>query len=434
MVKKILKTALVAILTWQAQSVLEKYKPKIVAITGSVGKTSSKDAIYTALSEFYFVRKSEKSFNSEIGAPLTILGRPNAWGSIIGWIQNIIEGFALIFLPNHYPEWLVLEIGADRPGDIRTLASWIKPDIAVITRLSKVPVHVEYFHSVEELVREKSFLVQNVRRDGLLVFNGDDEDVVAFAGLMDVKKIFYGTGVKADVVGSGYKITYEERGGKKEPSGIVFSARIGKKEKQINLKGVLGVQQMYTALAALAVGAGLSLSFERAAGALSKYEAARGRMRVLAGVKGSIIIDDSYNSSPVALEEALRTLGALETSGRKIAVLGDMLELGMYSAEEHKKAGVHAASAAVTLVTVGIRARGIAEGALNAGMDEKNIFQFEDSRSAGKFVETTVAEGDVVLIKGSQGMRMERAVEEVLADPSRKEKLLVRQEREWAKR
>src|SRR3989338_11173054 len=125
--KNFFKKIVVWILVTEARLVLRKYKPKIVAVTGSVGKTSTKDAIYTILSSVTFVRKSEKSFNTEIGLPLTILGCPNAWSNPFAWLGNFIEGMKLIVLPNHYPRTLILEVGADRPGDIKNIVRWMKP-------------------------------------------------------------------------------------------------------------------------------------------------------------------------------------------------------------------------------------------------------------------------------------------------------------------
>ena len=152
--KTFFKKAVVFIITLEARAVLRKYKPKIVAVTGSVGKTSAKDAIYEVLSEGARVRKSEKSFNSEIGLPLTILGIPNAWSNPFRWLQNIIDGLFVLLFTVQYPQWLVLEVGADRPGDIRSLAKWLRVDIAVITRLPEVPVHVE-FYAAEAVVEKR---------------------------------------------------------------------------------------------------------------------------------------------------------------------------------------------------------------------------------------------------------------------------------------
>jgi UDP-N-acetylmuramoyl-tripeptide--D-alanyl-D-alanine ligase len=429
-VKSIFKKIVVEILTWEAKIVLKKYNPKIIAVTGSVGKTSTKDAIFTVLSSFLFVRKSEKSFNSEFGVPLTILGVPNGWNNPFIWFKNMFEGLALIVLPNLYPKWLILEIGADAPGDILSVASWIRPDITVVTRLSKVPVHVEFFSTPEDIFKEKGYLVSALKRDGILIINSDDDDVLAFRSLVDNKSILFGTSGPAEVVGADFHIIYKEVGGMIEPNGIAFNVSHDMEHDEIVIAGGLGVQQMYPALAAIAVGIALSLPLDKIANSFVHHHTSRGRMRILKGIKRSTIIDDSYNSSPVALEEALNTLKSIETSDRKIAVLGDMLELGIYSTEEHKKAGAQVAFVDL-LFTVGIRARGIAEGALDAGMSETKIFQYESSREAGIDLEIMMREGDVVLIKGSQGVRMERVVEEVMAESEHKERLLVRQDKEW---
>jgi UDP-N-acetylmuramoyl-tripeptide--D-alanyl-D-alanine ligase len=164
-----------------------------------------------------------------------------------------------------------------------------------------------------------------------------------------------------------------------------------------------------------------------------------GRMRLLPAIKHALIVDDSYNASPVAVRSALETVGEVKIYGRKFAVLGDMLELGKYSVEEHKKVGAYAAGIVNILVTVGVRARAMAEGALDNGMPDDNIYQFDSSREAGKYLEKLIGDGDMILIKGSQGsgankIRMEQAVEEIMADPEKKSELLVRQGEEWEKR
>lgn len=428
--KRIFKVFIVAVLEWEARQVLKKYKPKIVAITGSVGKTSTKDAIYTVMSHFFFTRKSQKSFNSEIGVPLTILGLQNAWNNPIGWIYNIISGLSLIFVKQKYPDWLVLEVGADRPGDIKRIARSIQPDITVVTRLSKIPVHVEYFGSVEDLYKEKGYLVQALKPAGTLVLNSDDEDVMLFKKDFDGETILFGFHEPADYLASDVSISYKNG----KPEGVGFLVVNGNEETELVLKGSLGKQHAYSVVAAFAVGGALGLDMNGMAHAFNTFEPVPGRMRLLDGVKETMIIDDSYNSSPIALNEALNTLESMEVSGRKIAILGDMLELGVYSPDEHKKVGKRVAEICKLLFTVGVRARGMAEGALEAGMDEDNVFQYEDSERAGADAEVKIKEGDVVLVKGSQGVRMEKAVEAIMAVPQKKKRLLVRQDEEWSKR
>ena len=154
-------------------------------------------------------------------------------------------------------------------------------------------------------------------------------------------------------------------------------------------------------------------------------------MRIVAGLKDTVIIDDTYNSSPTAAERALSTLLELKTGGSRIAVLGDMLELGQFSVREHEKLGEQAAETADVLFTVGVRARKIAEGALEAGMNEKRIFQYDDAVSAGRELQNYIKKGDVILVKGSQGIRCERIVADIMAHPEQAEALLVRQSSVW---
>lgn len=425
--KKIFREIVIYILQKEAQAVIKKYKPKIVAITGTVGKTSTKDAVYTALSNFYFCRKSQKSFNSELGIPLTVLGLKNRETSALGWILNIFDGLEAIFLPNHYPEWLVLEVGTDHPGDIEEVTKWIKPDITIVTRLSKTPVHVEFFATPEDLFKEKGNLVKALKREGTLILNGDDEDVLLYKGLTDEKVVIFGNEITSDVRGDEYKVIYNE---KKLPEGIKFKVIVKEESYPIELLGTLGNHHAYHILAALAVIEALGKNISTAVNSFKDHSPTPGRMRLVPGLKNTMIIDDTYNSSPVALTEALNALKDLQAT-RKIAVLGDMLELGKFSLDAHKKAGQEVAEVADILITVGIRARAIADSALNFEMDEKNIFQFEDSREAGRFLQNLIQKGDVVLIKGSQGIRMEKTVEEVMADPTHKEDLLVRQDGFW---
>lgn len=434
--KSILRKFVVSIITWEARLVLARYKPKIVAVTGSVGKTSTKDAIYTVLSTKYVVRRSEKSFNSEIGVPLTILGLQNGWNNPLLWFENIFRGLSLIVFKTNYPEWLVLEVGADRPGDIKSITTWLKPDVAVITYIGEVPVHVEFFSSQKQLVEEKSYLARNLKQGGTLILNGQDPYVLAFKQYAKGGKVLVvHLNGEGDVVGSHDEILYEQNEvGDDAPVGMRFRVNFSGNSVPVTRKGALGLQHIFPTLYALAVGISQGLNIVPTSEALSTEVHTPGRMRLLAGIKKTYIIDDTYNSSPVALHEAIKTLRDIMVRGKKIAVLGDMLELGKHSAEEHKKAGHSVAKVADKLVVVGLRSRYIAEGALNNGMSEENIFEYEEAKEAGVFIQNLIQEGDLILIKGSQSMRMERIVEEIMAEPLRKDELLVRQDPEWLRK
>jgi UDP-N-acetylmuramoyl-tripeptide--D-alanyl-D-alanine ligase len=432
--KNFFKTAIVAILEKEAELVLKKYKPKIVAVTGSVGKTSAKDAIYSVLKTTYFVRKSEKSFNSEIGVPLTILGCKNGWNNPFLWLQNIAYGLELILVKHDYPEWLVLEVGADKPGDIKRVAAYVKPDVTVLTRFAKVPVHVEFFDGRDAVIREKGHLASALKPTGTLILNADDADVMRFKETAKSKVLTFGLENPADVSASNQRVAYEDKDEVRKPAGYTFKVDYRGNSVPIMINAAIGRQQIYPVLAAVAVGSALNINLVKIGEGLLSHLPPRGRMNVIDGIKQSFVIDDTYNSSPVALYEALDAFDSIEASGRKIAVLGDMLELGKFSAEEHRSAGERISEAADMLVTVGVRAKGFAEGARAAKMDPTDIHEFEDSRKAGQWLQNVVGKGDIVLAKGSQSIRMERVVEEIMLKPELKKDLLVRQEEEWGKR
>jgi len=423
------------ILKIESRFVLWKYKPKVIAITGSVGKTSTKDAVYGIISKISYVRKSEKSYNSEIGLPLIILGCPNGWNNPYVWLKNILKGLWLFIWPHKYPEWLVLEVGVGKPGDMRQTASWLKTDAVIITAIGETPVHIEFFNSRDHLVKEKSGLIKTLKKDGLLILNADDKTVLELKTKSKNRTLTFGFSEDADVRGSEESILYSDSGlpaGEAGlPQGIIFRVDEGGNSLPVIIEGVFGKNHLYASLAALAFFYGLKFNILDAINALKNYDVPPGRMRLLSGINNSLIIDDSYNSSPFACESALKTLGEIKSVGRKIAVLGDMLELGKYTEESHKNIGKIAEKNAEILIVVGPRAKTIEEGAVLAGMNEKNIFEFNNSRETGEFLKTFVKNGDLVLVKGSQGMRMERAVEAVLKDKENKEKLLVRQDKEW---
>lgn len=428
--KNAFKSLIVAILTFEAQLVLRRRRPKIIAVTGSAGKTSTKDAIFAVMTHAGLsVRKSEKSYNSEFGVPLTILGLETGWSSPWKWVLNMVQGFITALGSDPYPAWLVLEVGADRPGDIRRIARWLKPDIAVITSIPNIPVHVEYFHSPHALAQEKRRLVEHMRPGGLLIINGDDEYTKHIHAEFADSAVTFGFEGQNAFVAKDAGIQYEE----KRPVGMHFYCEHSNSRISVSIAGALGKPRIYSALCALAVAEAAGIALETAAEALAAFAPPPGRMRLIPGIRGSLIIDDTYNSSPAAALSALETLKEIKGVKKRIAVLGDMLELGRFSKMAHTEVGVEAKKAADLLVTVGFRAKGIGEVALDSGMSESAIRSYEqhESARAGKELEPELREGVVVLVKGSQSMRMEKTVFEIMAEPERAEELLVRMDRDW---
>ena len=425
--KDLFKSLVTTILTWEAKAVLARHQPFIIGVTGNLGKTSTKDAIYTVMKDHFYVRRSEKSMNSEFGVPLTILGEKSGWNSPLKWAIILLRGLFVTFA-KEYPTHLVLEIGADRPGDIKSIASWIKPDITVVTQFGQVPVHIEFFKDRDAVIQEKGYLVEALKDTGFFIYNKDDHDAEKLLGKTEAKKIAIGIHENADIHGTKVKLYGTPI------AGTEADVVIDGKSHHIILPEVAGKSPVYCALSALAVSRILAIPLEVACASLRDADKPRGRMRLLPGMNGSVIIDDSYNASPKATEHGLKTLSEIETTGRKIAVLGDMLELGEHTHDEHYKIGKVAAKSCHKLFTVGIRSRVTAEGALDEKMSDDAIMECDTSIDAGKELVKILGEGDVIYVKGSQSMRMERAIKMILASTHNPASVLVRQEDEWSVR
>ncbi len=408
-----------------AKIILAKYKPEIIGITGSVGKTGVKEAVYAVLSSKFKIRRSIKNYNNEIGVPLTIIGAEAKGKSIFGWIGVGFKALKLILFKNeNYPKVLIIEMGVDRPGDMKYLNTIIKPKIGVITRIGES--HLEFFNSVDEIRKEKELLVQQLLESGFAILNYDDERVRVISNIR-AKVIAYGLNDGADIKA---KITNIGN------AGISFELIYKGSSVLINLPEVIGRAAVETALAGATVGIVYKMDLNEISAALSGYKLPKGRMNLIKGVKRTIIIDDTYNSSPQSCVAALEALSdiVIPSEARKFAVLGDMLELGGYTEEGHMLVGEKAVEVGIDkLIVVGEKARDIARGAEKAGMKTEDIFSFPSSDDARLFVQNRIKEGDLILIKGSQGARMEKIVKEIMAEPLRAGELLVRQGEEWAK-
>jgi UDP-N-acetylmuramoyl-tripeptide--D-alanyl-D-alanine ligase len=311
------------------------------------------------------------------------------------------------------------------------VASWLKTDAVIITAIGETPAHIEFFNSSKHLIEEKSQLIKTLKKDGILVLNADDKVVLDMKTNTKNRTVTYGFKEGSDIIGSSDSISY---GASSLPEGIIYRVDMEGNSFPVVIDGVFGRNHVYASLAALALAHALKLNMLDAVSTLKNYDVPPGRMRLLTGINETLIIDDTYNSSPFACESALLTLGEVKIEGRKIAILGDMLELGKHTILAHKNIGKVAKENVDVLIVVGPRAKNIKEGAIESGMKEKNIFEFLDSIEAGSFIKTFLKKGDIVLIKGSQGMRMERTVDAILLDQENKNKLLVRQDAEWLKK
>ena len=418
----------------QGKRIYRKYKPEVVGITGSVGKTGAKEAVYAVLKNKFSVRRSIKNYNNEIGLPLTLIGEEAKGKDIFGWLKVFNRGESLIInRDKNYPKILVLEMGADKPGDIEYLLKIVQCKVGIITRIGEA--HLEAFKTIDRIKKEKALIVKELEKTNWAVLNFDDERVKEIAKEVKANYISYGVKEKADLQATDITIQkVNSQSGKTGDYGISFKMRYKGAAVPVILEGIISRSAVYACLAGAAVGIIYGMNLIEISDALKNYKNPKGRMNIIPGVKGTTILDDTYNSSPQSSLEALEVLAGLEPEikAHRYAVFGDMLELGDYTEAGHREVGERAAELKIDyLIVLGERSRDISRGAELAGMNDDYIFHFSDNQTASVFIKERIKKGDIILAKGSQLARMEKVVKELMADPLRAGELLVRQDAEW---
>lgn len=418
-----------------ARKTLRAYKPKVVAITGSVGKTSTRHAITTAIGDARKIRSTFENYNNELGVPLTILNEPSPGRSVFGWMGVLWRSWRLSMGGSHdYPEVLILEYGADARGDIGYLCQIAQPYIAVVTAVGVA--HAEFFGTLEDVKEEKGTLVRSLAPDGIAVLNADDDRVADMRHMAKGAVVTYGLG-GADITAMDVRVDMRHDGDidvGEVVARLRFTLKAGADEVSVQMNNVVGDTHVSSVLGGVAVALQLGIAPATIAKNLESYVPMPGRLRLITGIKRSLLIDDTYNASPEAVHAALQVLSSvpIPSTAQRIAVLGDMLELGRYSEQAHTDVGKHVASLPIDLlITVGEHGRDIARGALDAGMEQTQVYTYANSVDAGRFVQERMKKGDAILAKGSQGARMEKIVKEVMAEPLRAPDLLVRQYGKW---
>jgi len=431
-----MKKLIQKILKFFARRILRKYQPQVVGITGSIGKSSAKTAIAVVLSSEFRTYASQKNYNNEIGLPLSVIGVESGGRNLFKWLAVFLKAFRLLVKKDkNYPEILILEMGADHPGDIKYLTDFIKCKVALVTAVA--PVHIEFFHNLENIAKEKAMLVKSLDKNGVAVLNADDELVSKMGEGLDAKVIAYGFSEASSVRGYEEKISGQNlsrKDGVESIAGISFKVSYEGSTVPVFLPCVMGRHSVNAALSAVAVGLAFKMNLMRISENLRQYRPPHGRMNLIDGIKYTLIIDDTYNSSPkpvVAALEAMQKV-VLPSGRHKFAVLGDMLELGAYTERAHLEVGRKVAELGIDyLITVGEKSIATANAAKGAGMSADRVYSFDDTAAAGNFLQDRIEQGDLILVKGSQGMRMEKIVKELMAEPLRAKELLVRQEDKW---
>lgn len=421
-----------------ARAILQKYQPETIGITGSVGKTSTRDAIMAVLSPHFSVGTAEKNNNTEIGVPLAIIqGEQLPGRSPAKWCRVFSRAMRLLAVRDRrYPKILVLEMGLDRPGDIQYLTQLAPCRIGILASIS--PAHLEKFESLEQLAQEKRIILTHLSgRDSFAIVNADDRLASENLDELQVAHVVrYGTHASADIRATGAHTTSRFQDGIIE-TWLACDVTIHDVKKRLELEGVIGSHLLTSALCAIAVGNALGLSLDQMIQDLRSFRPHPGRLNPLPGIKRTLVLDDSYNASPASMRAALDALSSFEIdeNARRIAVLGDMLELGKTSDELHREVGAYAAKKDIDFfVIAGSRAARFADAALQVGLDEKRIVRCNDTVAAAKFLKKNIHSGDVVLVKASEGMRFEIIVKELMAEPERAALLLVRQSPDWLSR
>lgn len=401
---------------------LNKIHPEIIGITGSVGKTSTKEAIYSVVSRHVAAYRNEKSYNTEFGLHLAILEQESGYSSPLKWLNALGRGAWSTFKLKEPPyRELILEMGADKPGDIEYLLRHVRPHIGVLTAIQPAHLGERRFESTDEIFEEKSKLIYALPEDGWAILNADDERVFSLKEKVRAKVLTFGMSAKADL-----RAKYVENG----RDGLRFTLAYEDKTHAVHLSQLLGEHQIYVILPAVAAGFLMGMSFREISEGLKAFRLPPGRMNRVEGLHGSLILDSSYNASPHSMMAALEVLRGMP--GRKIAALGSMNELGPHSEREHRRIGKIVPQVADFLVTVGREAEWIAEEALSHGLSSAFVMQFNSAKAAGEFLKNKLRRDDVVLVKGSQNnVRMEHLVREIMQHPEQAESLLVRQESYW---
>ncbi len=391
-----------------------RFRPKIIAITGSAGKTSAKEAIYSILKETGRVRRTSGNFNNELGVPLSIIGEYNKiWHPVIFfWGFVFLKGVFNLFMPKRfYPKILVLEYGADRSGDIANLVKIASPDVAVITSVGDIPVHVEFYPTgVGAVIKEKSKLISGLSVSDKVVLNFDDKNTFEMKDKTRAKIVGFGFSEKSKFKISNFSHTIEDR----KIEGINFKIEENGSTIPISIKNAFSIGHAYSCAAAISTASLIGINPIESANYLTKnYIPVIGRSFISDGVKNTQIIDESYNSSPIALGIALKTLAGIKDN-RRVAILGDMLELGGFTEKAHRVAGKISSESLDILITVGSRAKFIAKQAIKEGMKESTVFSYpEINEYSIKEIKNTIKKNDVVLVKGSRAIGLEKIIKEL---------------------
>ncbi len=354
-----------------------RYRTPVVALTGSNGKTTTKEMISACLETTFPILKTRENLNNLIGLPLTLL--------------NLTEKERVV----------ILEMGMNVPGEIRRLTEIAEPDVGLITNIQRV--HLEGLGSLERVKEEKGELFRRMRRDGTILVNQNDPHVIDLAGEFPGQKITYGVEKSADVMAKEIQLRGRE--------GTSFKLVLEEEEIEVNLP-LLGRHFVPNALCAIAVASLFGIEVKKSKEAIEDFQPVHMRMEMIRLEGGKTLINDAYNANPRSMEVALETLSEMKGKGRAVAVLGDMMELGDVTEEAHREMGEKVKDLSIDLlIAMGEKAPLVVESAIRHGFAPEKTRVVESHSEAVSVLEEVTRDGDWILVKGSRRMAMEKIVE-----------------------
>jgi len=421
--KTIFRSIISGILRLLAKSKLAKSKPTLIGITGSIGKTSTKDAVVAILRQKFQVKAADGGYNTEIGVPLMILNqRSDNTSSVASWARILWKAFLDVSQGEHM-DVLVVEMGVDKPGDMRELTKIISPDIAILTSIAANHIAPGQFSSEQDILREKTGIAALQKKNNYFITNNDNPWIFSYVHTGSTRLRYGEDGANEFVVSN---VTGNVQG-------ISFHVKGRSLDHDFRVP-ILGTYHTSVLVPAIICGELLGLTGEEIQKGLADFQLPKGRLRLLPGVHNSTIIDSSYNASKAAMLHALELVDSLPAP-RKILCLGQMNELGERTEESHLEVARLAAQIGNLFILVGPDAKIYEQELLRVGVEKGTVHHFLDSQEAGKFLLPLIQDGDLVFVKGSQGgVRLERLIAEILADPATAKDVLVRQGPEWQNR
>lgn len=412
-----------------------RYHPEVIAICGSVGKTTAREIIYRVLSARFAVRRDLRGYQNILGYTLAVLGIRAHGFKVIPWTAEILKGLRVALFDTNPPQIVLAPLAFDRLGAGAEAATYIRPRHAVLLNVEKS--HLEYFPSPEAIVEEQLRLLQAVPREGTVIINADDPYASLLRRKVQSKIITIGFEERADFMAEIDEIAFvldadrwiSEGGDAKTSMGFKVTYRGAR--VPVRLPNLIGYNLVYGVMAALATGVIYGISLEEGTSRLLTMKPWPGRLSLLRGVRNTVIIDDTFNASEYSMINALETLERVRTKNRRVVVLGDVLELGLYAEPIHTKIGQKAAKSADLMITVGRDSELAGLAYINSGRSREAWKHCEGLHELDRVLRETIRSGDVLLFKGSQDMRIEKAIIPFLECPSRDRDKLVRQAPHW---